>query len=1006
MNISDTKNLYKIFSIILFILSINIYPQGQSGKISGTVIDASTNEPLIGANVLLEGTNIGAATNIDGIFVILNISPGTYNITASMIGYSKTTEKGVEVYIDRTTQLAFGLNDEALQMEQVVVVAKKPAVIKDQTSTSTHIDDKQIRVAPIEGLRGALELSAGFQKDQKGNYSVRGSGSYELNFQINGVEQMSSNTSAPATFGTEKADNSWKYDVNPLGVQQLQLITGGFSAEYGNSQAGVVKVVLKDGAPKFTGEVRVEYRPSGQYHYGDYVYDKNNWEWQKWGTLDKWMEKKDQILNELTFSTRYEWLKNSNPDLYNQLADEEIKWAYDTWVKNHEPSDENVLGVYDYRQYSYQRYLFGFGGPLGADPNILKFYISGEYKRNPTRLPTPEKVQTGQNYILNLTYQPGAGHKFKIMGSYQSYIGGIWSGSSDIRWSGLAFTPPGVSTKYLITIDPVREEQTIAQTLNWVYSINPNSFTEVTLTHQQEKYELPFKYLAGYGLEVDRADSSNDPSGTVLRDGSWWEKDVFRAPFSFSTNYYQDSRTENFGLKFDYTGQLDPSNLAKTGIGFQYWDMINNGVNSSFQANTYVARNGFADYYTAYPISVGGYVQDRMEYEGIITNIGVRAEFYNFQTQVPEDPYNYLYPGTEGPGGTGNPNTVGSDTKLILLPRFGISFPIGEGTAFRFQYGHFSSMPIFSQALSKKTWVGWQGLGNPNLDPKKTINYEFGLQQQLSEIHRLDLVLYYNDRVSQIGSQYLAAYTGSKNVTQTPGGIYAGFDLENNPLYFINTYTNNGFGSTLGFEATFETFSTKNWSYRLSYSISQTTAGNYGAQAQWPDNSREYSTRNFTGEFLASWDRTHNFRALLQYFVDPYGGFEILGFKPFSNTVFSLTYTAQSGLPYTYITTFDLKDAVNNRRYPLESMVDFSINKDIQFDNYKIILGLRIMNLFDNKWLTPFSTNEDLNLWIQEGVTMDAPANDPTRFSYLVAPYRAYTTIPRQIFFTVGIGFN
>jgi len=151
MKMSDTKNLYKIFLIILFLFSINIFPQGQSGKISGIVIDASTKEPLIGANVLIEGTNLGAATNVDGQFVILNISPGTYNITASMIGYSKSTEKGVEVNIDRTTQLSFGLNDEALQMEQVVIVAKRPAVIKDQTSTSTHIDDKQIKVAPIEG---------------------------------------------------------------------------------------------------------------------------------------------------------------------------------------------------------------------------------------------------------------------------------------------------------------------------------------------------------------------------------------------------------------------------------------------------------------------------------------------------------------------------------------------------------------------------------------------------------------------------------------------------------------------------------------------------------------------------------------------------------------------------------------------------------------------------------------------------------------------------------------
>ncbi len=118
-----------------------------------------------------------------------------------------------------------------------------------------------------------------------------------------------------------------------------------------------------------------------------------------------------------------------------------------------------------------------------------------------------------------------------------------------------------------------------------------------------------------------------------------------------------------------------------------------------------------------------------------------------------------------------------------------------------------------------------------------------------------------------------------------------------------------------------------------------------------------------------------------------------------------LTYTAQSGLPFTYRTEFDIVDVLNNRRYPLESMVDFSFNKDILIDNIKIVLGLRIMNLFDNKWLTPHSTRDDINLWINKGITLDMPGNDPTRFSYLVAPYRAYSNIPRQIFFTFGVGF-
>jgi len=117
-------------------------------------------------------------------------------------------------------------------------------------------------------LRSTLGASNGIQKDEKGDYSVRGSGNYEVQFQINGVAQITSSTSIPGYGGADKANNSWKYDVNPLGVQQVQLITGGFSAEYGNAQAGVVKVALKEGTPILSGEFRVEYSPPGQYHFG------------------------------------------------------------------------------------------------------------------------------------------------------------------------------------------------------------------------------------------------------------------------------------------------------------------------------------------------------------------------------------------------------------------------------------------------------------------------------------------------------------------------------------------------------------------------------------------------------------------------------------------------------------------------------------------------------------------------------------------------------------------
>jgi outer membrane receptor protein involved in Fe transport len=488
----------------------------------------------------------------------------------------------------------------------------------------------------------------------------------------------------------------------------------------------------------------------------------------------------------------------------------------------------------------------------------------------------------------------------------------------------------------------------------------------------------------------------------VLKRGIWWDTENFSSLEAASTNFYQDNRTTNWSLNADYTNQLTQTNLLKTGIRFTYYDVYNNGVAYSFRPSSFVAWSGFAEYYRAYPINFAFYIQDKMEYEGMVANVGARIETYNFQANVPADPFNVFYAGTQE-AARGNPETVPSKTQFVILPRAGISFPVGENTAFRIQYGHFTSMPIFSEALVVKNFRGISALGNPNLEPKKTINYEFGLQQVIENDHRLDVALYYNDRVSQVGLQRIAALTGDVRNQE-------GFTLDNEALYWYQSWYNNSFGSTIGMEVTFENITRRNWSYRLSYNLSQTTNGRYGADVIYPDNTRNLALRGTTGEFLSSYDRTHSFRALIQYFLGDDEGMEIFGFKPFANTIFGLTYLAQSGLPYTYTTTFDLKDVQNNRRYPVESSFDFNFTKEIYFEgDYKLIIGLRIMNVFDNKWLTPFGGSdqdrEDRNNWVERGETIDNPADNPTRKSYQLYPFRTYRNVPREIYFTVGFGF-
>jgi len=1007
------KTVLMLILMILVLGTKNILP--QTGKLYGKVTDAVTGEPIIGANIIINGTNLGASADSKGNFIVLRIPPDIYTVTASAIGYQKTTFTKVEVVVDRSVELNFKLQDKSVQMEQVVIVAEKPKIIKDQTGTSNTINQEQLKAAPIEGIRGAMDLSTGFQKTDNGNYTARGSGSYEVSFQINGVEQVSTSTGSPAsTPGTEKANNSWKYDVNPLGVSQVQLISGGFSAEYGNAQAGVVKVVLKEGTPRLTGEARIEYRPAGQYHFGEYLYSKNNYEWKKWGDINNWLNTyRNDVIRDLRLKTDkykglYEYVASHPKDstaksMLSSVEMTEIQYAYNTWVQNHTASDDNPLGAYDYRNSPYQRYLVGIGGPLGKDPNLLRFYFSGEYRNNPTRLPTPEKNQIYQNYILNMTWQPFETHKFKFMGSFQRYRGGIWSGSDDIRWAGIAFVPDGTSTKYLVVVDPVRTEQTIAQSLNWVYAINPQSFIEATVSHQKEDITLPYNYLISNTQDADRLTDEYDRTGALIGEGAWWETGYYRQPFNFSSNYYQDSRSSTYSGTVDFTSQMLSTNLFKAGLKFNYWDLFNNAVNSSFQANTYLTRSGYAEYYHAYPINVAAYIQDKMEYEGMVANLGLRAEAYNFQSNYPVDPFNVFYQGKGGPRRAidpdGNPATKPSETKFILMPRVGLSFPIGENTAFRIQYGHFASMPSFSQALSQRTDQGWLVRGNPNLEFKKTINYEVGLQQMIDESHRVNFAFYYNDRVSQVGTQRYASYTGSMG----PQGGIVGHTEDNYSLYPYTSYGNNTFGSTIGIEFTLEKISISEWSYRLSYSLSQTTDGKYSYDITYPDGSVTIS-RSFTSEIVSVSDRTHSFRGLLQYSVEDEAGFSVFNVKPLQNTVFSITYTAQSGMPFTYKTDWEPEDVSLNRRYPLEQSFDFNVVKNFTLGGVRLILGIRIMNMLNNKWLTPMTTqSDDLKNWVGRGTTMDDPAN--TNRSSIISPFKTYRNLPRQIFFTLGIGF-
>ena len=128
-----------LFAMLVLIVGQYVLYAGTTGKISGKVTDKETGEPLIGANVFIVNTPLGAATDIDGYFDILNISPGTYSVRVQYVGYQTVVVENIIVQTDLTTQHDFQLAPSAVELGELVVTAERPLVRKDMTSSLSTV---------------------------------------------------------------------------------------------------------------------------------------------------------------------------------------------------------------------------------------------------------------------------------------------------------------------------------------------------------------------------------------------------------------------------------------------------------------------------------------------------------------------------------------------------------------------------------------------------------------------------------------------------------------------------------------------------------------------------------------------------------------------------------------------------------------------------------------------------------------------------------------------------
>ncbi len=179
------KYIRLTFSLLFLFFSFNI-AFAQTGKISGKVTDLETGEPLIGANVIINGTSLGAATNVDGEYIILNIPPNTYSMTAKYIGYKDVVQSNIRVSVGVTTEVNFGLPSSAYELGEVVITQEKPLVNKNLTNTVNIVNSEDIQNLPVRGVANVVSTQAGVV-NQGGNLFVRGSRADQVAFYVDGV---------------------------------------------------------------------------------------------------------------------------------------------------------------------------------------------------------------------------------------------------------------------------------------------------------------------------------------------------------------------------------------------------------------------------------------------------------------------------------------------------------------------------------------------------------------------------------------------------------------------------------------------------------------------------------------------------------------------------------------------------------------------------------------------------------------------------------------------------
>ncbi|HEX7878076.1 MAG TPA: TonB-dependent receptor, partial [Candidatus Eisenbacteria bacterium] len=841
---------------------------GTTGKISGQVLN-SDKQPVVAATVLVVGQKLGAVTDAAGKYNILNVPAGTYDLSVGRLGFEKQLLTGLQVRADETVFQDFTLGTAAVEMKEVVITAERPTVDVNLTSTKQTLTTEEIEDLPVQDLEDVVNLQAGVVDGH-----FRGGRSGEVQYQVDGVSINNAYDNQPTLI------------IDRSLLQEVQVLSGTFDAEYGQAMSGVVNAVLKDGTPEF------------------------------------------------------EWAA----EIYGG------SWAFSN-------ADDRRLTTDVSNPTAIQSYQLNLSGPLLGKETVFLVsgrhyhyddYITAERRFTPTDssdfagnvfTPTGDGGDEPLGYsrewsgVAKLTST--AVHNARI--NYQALFNDIEGRRTNFAWR---YNPDGAS---------LQTTRSINHGLDWTQTLSSSTFLDATFRHS-------YLHYTDHAYD-DLYDPRYDDAGPGITDDAYEEgANIQGVDF---TRFEQ--KTNAFLLKSAVVSQLSAEHQVKVGGEIQ-WPEVSFG-NPGYL--TYTTVNGvqtlvrhdneppdFPGVVTYNPVIAAAHVQEAAELRNLTVRSGLRLDYFDANSFIPGDLAN---PANAIEGVPTAPPKA-TTTKVVLAPRLGVAFPVGQSAALHFAYGHFYQFPAIGTVFSNADYsvlsnlqvgdVSYGVLGNPDVKPEKTIQYEFGYKHALSLDMGIDGTLFYKDVRDLLGAEFVSTYNGAE---------YA-------------RLTNTDFGDVLGFTLAFDHRHLGPLVLGLDYTWQQAIGNS--------SDPRETATRASAGEdprprlVSFNWDQRHTLNLTLAYR-------DTRGFSS------SFVLRAGSGQPYTPVIESGFGNGLetNSGRKPTATQIDLRAEKGTSFQNFNVGLYGRVFNLLDSRFFNGAVFNSTGSPYYSRFPEADEVAlNDPSRF--------------------------